>query len=47
MKKRHTVSHGLVQGLRAMAQSQAADGQPDCSHIRSEVVSSHERQARL
>lgn len=26
-----------------MARSQAADGQPDCSHIRREVVSADER----
>lgn len=30
-----------------MAQSQAADGQPDCSHIRSEFVSANERNRSL
>lgn len=30
-----------------MAQSQAADGQPDCSHIRREVVSADERNMSL
>lgn len=30
-----------------MALSQAADGQPDCSHIRQEVVSTDERNRSL
>ncbi len=30
-----------------MAQSQAADGRPDCRHIRREVVSSDERNRSL
>lgn len=32
---------------RPVAQSQAADGQPDCSHIRREVVSADERNRSL
>ena len=32
---------------RSMARSQAADGRPDCSHIRREVVSADERSRSL
>lgn len=44
---RGALSYRLVQGPEPVARCQAADGWPDCSHIRREVLSPDERRAGL